>query len=62
MLEWPMNVESALALTPAAMNIEAQEWRHSWSEMLGMPAFFQALSARILTPGGRAFASHRGEK
>jgi hypothetical protein len=46
---WPRYVERALALTPAAMQIGANVWRHSWSTFFSRHA--RAFAA--LSPGGR---------
>ena len=47
MLAWPMYVESAFALTPAAMQVEAKVWRASWSVIRASPAAFQTAFARL---------------
>ena len=48
MLEWPMNVCSALALTPAAIISDANVCRHSCSVIARRPCARHALTARAL--------------
>ena len=50
--EWPMNVWSALALTPAAIIRVANVWRHSWRVTGSSPRALQARSARCATIPG----------
>src|SRR6476469_822427 len=49
MFACPMKVESALALTPAAIIRDAKVCRHSWSVMRLRPADFHASSARSVS-------------
>src|ERR687897_2830689 len=51
MLLWPMNVESAFALTPAEIIIEAKVWRPSCGVRRSSPAASQASSARACAAG-----------
>ena len=46
MFAWPMYVESAFALTPAAIISDANVWRHSWSPIGVSLAAFHSRRAR----------------
>jgi len=47
MFACPMKVESALMLTPAAIQTDANVWRHSCGLIGSSPAAFHARSARF---------------
>lgn len=47
-----MKVESAFALTPAAIMSEANVWRHPCSVIQARPAASESLSARRATVAG----------
>jgi hypothetical protein len=52
MFAWPMNVERAFALTPAAIISEANEWRHSCNVVRFSFASRHAVSARSTSGPG----------